>query len=94
MENYYPARIKNIKLDTGTTVTLEPIILSSTIELPRILSTFPYHGMRDVPIKPVMNIYLQFDRKMNPVNYFAGLYSKVVNKEFRVYFKDYRDMVH
>ena len=34
-----------------------------------------------------------FNRRMNPANYFAGLYSKVVDKEYRVYFKDYREMV-
>ena len=34
-----------------------------------------------------------FNRKMNPVNFFAGLYSKVVDGEFRVYFLDYRRMV-
>jgi len=33
------------------------------------------------------------NRKMNPVNYFAGLYSKVEDGEFRIYFKDYREMV-
>jgi DNA repair photolyase len=33
------------------------------------------------------------NRKMNPANYFAGLYSKVVNGEFRIYFMDYRKMV-
>ena len=34
-----------------------------------------------------------FNRKMNPANYFAGLYSRVVDGEFRIYFKDYREMV-
>jgi DNA repair photolyase len=34
-----------------------------------------------------------FDRGMNPANFFAGLYSKVVDGEFRIYFKDYRKMV-
>jgi DNA repair photolyase len=34
-----------------------------------------------------------FNRKMNPVNFFAGLFSKVVDGEFRIYFKDYREMV-
>ena len=33
------------------------------------------------------------DRKMNPVNFFPGLYSKVVDGEFRIYFMDYREMV-
>lgn len=33
------------------------------------------------------------NRKMNPANYFAGLYSKVVDREFRIYFKDYRGIV-
>jgi hypothetical protein len=32
-----------------------------------------------------------FDRKMNPANFFAGLYSKVVDGEFRIYFRDYRE---
>ena len=31
-----------------------------------------------------------YDRKMNPANFFAGLYSKVVDGEFRIYFMDYR----
>lgn len=31
-----------------------------------------------------------YNRRMNPVNFFAGLYSKVVDGEFRIYFKDYR----
>lgn len=30
------------------------------------------------------------DRRMNPANYFAGLYSKVVDGEYRIYFMDYR----
>ena len=30
------------------------------------------------------------DRRMNPANFFDGFYSKVVNDEFRIYFKDYR----
>lgn len=34
-----------------------------------------------------------FNRKMNPVNFFAGLYSKVVDTEFRIYFLDYREML-
>jgi len=34
-----------------------------------------------------------FNRKMNPVNFFAGLYSNVIDREFRIYFKDYRKMV-
>lgn len=34
-----------------------------------------------------------FNRKMNPVNFFAGLFSKVVDGEFRIYFKDYRKML-
>jgi DNA repair photolyase len=33
------------------------------------------------------------NRKMNPVNFFAGLYSKVVDREFRIYFMDYRKMI-
>jgi DNA repair photolyase len=33
------------------------------------------------------------DRKMNPVNYFAGLYSRVVDGEFRIYFQDYREVI-
>jgi len=33
------------------------------------------------------------NRKMNPANYFAGLYSRVVDGEFRIYFKDYRKMI-
>ena len=33
------------------------------------------------------------DRKMNPANFFAGLYSKVVDGKFRIYFVDYRDML-
>jgi hypothetical protein len=33
------------------------------------------------------------DRRMNPANFFAGLYSKVVAGEFRIYFMDYREMV-
>ncbi len=33
-----------------------------------------------------------FNRRMNPVNFFAGLYSKVVNGQFRIYFKDYRNV--
>lgn len=32
-------------------------------------------------------------RKMNPVNFFAGLYSRVVDEEFRIYFIDYRETV-
>jgi hypothetical protein len=35
-----------------------------------------------------------FDRTVNPVNLFAGLYSRVVDGEFRIYFKDYRRMIH
>jgi len=31
-----------------------------------------------------------YDRKLNPANYFAGLHSKVVDGEFRIYFSDYR----
>jgi hypothetical protein len=31
-----------------------------------------------------------YNRKLNPANYFAGLYSKVVDGEFRIYFSDYR----
>lgn len=31
------------------------------------------------------------NRKMNPANFFAGIYSKVVDGEFRIYFKDYRE---
>jgi hypothetical protein len=34
-----------------------------------------------------------FNRKMNPANYFAGLYSRVVDEEFRIYFMDYRKMI-
>jgi DNA repair photolyase len=34
-----------------------------------------------------------FNRKMNPANFFAGLYSKVVDGEFRIYFMDYRGMI-
>jgi hypothetical protein len=35
-----------------------------------------------------------FNRKMNPANYFAGLYSRVVDGEFRIYFKDYRSQIN
>jgi hypothetical protein len=35
-----------------------------------------------------------YDRRMNPANYFAGLYSKVVDGEYRIYFMDYRKLVH
>jgi len=34
------------------------------------------------------------NRKMNPANYFAGLYSRVVGGEYRIYFKDYREAVY
>ena len=34
-----------------------------------------------------------FNRKMNPANFFAGLFSKVVDGEFRIYFKDYRKIL-
>ena len=35
-----------------------------------------------------------YNRKMNPANFFAGLYSKVVDGEFRIYFMDYRTQVN
>ena len=31
-----------------------------------------------------------YNRKLNPANYFAGLYSKVVDGEYRIHFLDYR----
>ena len=31
-----------------------------------------------------------YNRKMNPANFFAGLYSKVVDGEFQIHFLDYR----
>jgi len=34
------------------------------------------------------------NRKMNPANYYAGLYSRVVDGEFRIYFKDYRNQTN
>jgi DNA repair photolyase len=33
------------------------------------------------------------DRATNPANYFAGLYSRIVDNEYRIYFKDYRELV-
>jgi DNA repair photolyase len=33
------------------------------------------------------------NRTTNPVNYFAGLYSRIVDNEYRIYFKDYRELV-
>jgi hypothetical protein len=35
-----------------------------------------------------------YDRRLNPANYFAGLYSKVVDGEYRIHFMDYRKLVH
>jgi hypothetical protein len=34
----------------------------------------------------------KFNRRMNPANYFAGLYSRLVGGEYRIYFQDYRKM--
>ncbi len=44
-----------------------------------------------IPEEYIKNFTL--NRKMNPVNFFAGLHSKVVDGEFRIYFMDYREMV-
>jgi hypothetical protein len=41
----------------------------------------------------ILDEYIQnftSNRRMNPANFFAGMFSKVVNGEFRIYFKDYR----
>jgi DNA repair photolyase len=34
------------------------------------------------------------NRKMNPANFFAGVYSQIVDGEFRIYFKDYRKLAN
>lgn len=35
-----------------------------------------------------------YDRRMNPANFFSGVYSKVVDGEYRIYFMDYRRLIH
>jgi hypothetical protein len=34
-----------------------------------------------------------YDRRMNPANFYSGLYSQVVDGEYRIHFMDYRKMI-
>jgi hypothetical protein len=35
-----------------------------------------------------------YDRRMNPANFFAGMYSKITDGEYRIYFMDYLAMAY
>lgn len=64
----------------------------ATMQVPLYSRWARYSSQKTTILEEYRKNFL-FDRKMNPVNYFAGLYSRVVDGEFRIYFKDYRQQL-
>jgi DNA repair photolyase len=65
----------------------------STMDVPLYSRWARYCAKKTTILEEYINTFTT-DRKKNPVNFFAGLYSRVVDGEYRVYFKDYRQMVN
>ena len=61
----------------------------ASIDIPLYSRWAKYSAKKNTILEEYIKSFT-YNRKMNPVNFFAGLYSKVVNGEFRIYFKDYR----
>jgi hypothetical protein len=66
-------------------------VIFHTANIPLFSRWARYRSKKDTILQEYTRNFTM-DRKMNPVNYFAGLYSKIVDGEYRVYFTDYRKM--
>ncbi len=67
-------------------------VVFATLDVPLFSRWARYSAKKTTILEEFVNNFT-LDRKMNPANFFAGLYSRVENGEFRIYFKDYRRMV-
>ncbi len=67
-------------------------VIFDTMDVP-LYSRWAHYCARKTTILEEYIKDFTYNRRMNPANYFAGLYSKVVEGEFRIYFKDYRLLV-
>lgn len=64
-------------------------VMFVTLDVP-LYSRWARYSARKTTILEEYIRNFTYNRKMNPANFFAGLYSKVVDGEFRIYFMDYR----
>jgi DNA repair photolyase len=68
-------------------------VIFDTMDVP-LFSRWAHYCARKTTILEEYIKDFTYNRKMNPVNFFAGLYSKVVDGEFRIYFLDYRNPIN
>lgn len=64
----------------------------ATMDVPLFSRWARYSAKRTTILQEYIRNFT-FNRRLNPANFFAGLYSKVVDGEFRIYFSDYRTLV-
>jgi hypothetical protein len=67
-------------------------VIFDTMDVP-LFSRWAHYSARKTTILEEYIKDFTYNRRMNPANYFAGLYSRVVNGELRIYFVDYRKLV-
>jgi DNA repair photolyase len=64
-------------------------VIFDSMDVP-LFSRWAHYSARKTTILEEYIKDFTYNRKLNPANYFAGLYSKVVDGEYRIYFSDYR----
>lgn len=67
-------------------------VLFSTLDVALFSRWARYSAKRTTILEEYIRNFTR-DRRMNPANFFAGMYSQVVDGEYRIYFMDYRATV-
>jgi hypothetical protein len=68
-------------------------VIFDTMDVP-LFSRWAHYCAKKTTILEEYIKNFTYNRKLNPANFFAGLYSKVVDGEFRIYFMDYRGPIN
>jgi len=65
MTGYLPGRVNSFSITDDELTTLEPLVLELAAERPRVVSTTPSDGARDVPIDNPTIVVVQFNQRMS-----------------------------
>ncbi len=83
-ENYKTVIIKNVMVKPGIVTNIPSITLEEFKDLPKIVSTIPYNGKKNVPILKENKIFVLFNRKMKiyPTKKAVSIYPPVKFETF------------
>ncbi len=73
MDGYLNTRVDGVVIGTDQIVELRDLVLESTVEYPRVVSTQPADGERDVTITDTTDVVIVFSKPMNAASVIGAI---------------------